>query len=297
MNLDFIAGLIDADGSLGLSFEFIKNKKTNILQYRRKLVLDITNKDKAVLEQVVKVLSFGRVVTAGSVFAYRANSYRDIQKFVDLFENRFHGSAKIEMPLFKQALKLCKADTSKPGFVKFVHLMYGSNTQGKTRKYTIDYWLNIFEGTYTPDYVDKMRKNTVASIPMNGSYVSGYTQGDGSFNLSSKTRLQANFTLTDPEESVLLKIKDFLQLSDGCVIPINPKTTKNNRICYRLQLDRTKKTIERIIPHFDKFPVYGNQSKRYDLYKKGVLILSAKANGYEAAFKEIASKFKDLKEK
>lgn len=97
MNLDFIAGLIDADGSLGLSLECIKNKETNTVQYRRKLVLDITNKDKAVLEMVVKVLKFGRVVTASSVFAYRANSYLDIQKFVDLFENRFHGSAKIEM--------------------------------------------------------------------------------------------------------------------------------------------------------------------------------------------------------
>ena len=53
MNLNFIAGLIDADGSLGLSFEFIKNKKTNILQYRRKLVLDITNKDKAFLEKEI----------------------------------------------------------------------------------------------------------------------------------------------------------------------------------------------------------------------------------------------------
>lgn len=175
--------------------------------------------------------------------------------------------------------------------------MYASNTQGTTRKYSMQYWLNIFEGNYMPNYIDEIRKNTIASIPMNASYVSGYTQGDGSFNLSSKTRLQANFTLTDPEKSVLIEIQNFLQLGNSCVIPINPKTTKHNKICYRLQVDRTKKAIQCIIPHFDKFPVYGNQSKRYNLYKKGVLILSAKANSYEAEFKKIASKFKHLKEK
>ena len=46
MDLDFIAGLINSDYSLLLSLERSKPSKTG---YRRKLILDITNKDKTIL--------------------------------------------------------------------------------------------------------------------------------------------------------------------------------------------------------------------------------------------------------
>lgn len=297
MNLDFIAGLIDADGSLGLTIQTTQSKVTGSLQYRRMLVLDITSKDKTVLEQVKNFLSFDNVVKVGSAFAYRVNSYRNMHKVIKLFENRFHGSAKIEMPLFKEALYLCQTDKSKLGFIKFIHLMYASNTQGQARKQPINYWLTIFNGVYMPDYVNKVTSNNaIPSLTINGSYVSGYTQGDGSFNLSTKKRLQVNFTLTDIEKNVLLKIQDFLQLGTSCVMPINPKTAKNNKVCYRLQLDRTEKAVKYILPHFNTFPVIGNQSKRYVLYKQACLLLSVKSTNYKASFTEIAIRFKNLKE-
>lgn len=106
MDLDFIAGLIDSDGSLLLSLEKSKKSKTG---YRRKLILDITNKDKSVLLLVKETLGFGMVVSvSNTLYAYRSNTYKNAEKVVSLLENRVYGSAKIEMPLWKNALFLVK---------------------------------------------------------------------------------------------------------------------------------------------------------------------------------------------
>lgn len=78
MDLDFIAGLIDADGSLLLSFDKCSE---NRLGYRPKLMLDITNTDASLLDRVQERLGFGRVVkTSATTFAYRANIHRDARK-------------------------------------------------------------------------------------------------------------------------------------------------------------------------------------------------------------------------
>ncbi len=75
MDLDFIAGLIDADGSLLLSLDKCPE---NRLGYTRKLVLDITNTDAPLLNKVQERLGFGRVVnTSATTFAYRANTHQD----------------------------------------------------------------------------------------------------------------------------------------------------------------------------------------------------------------------------
>ena len=55
MDLYFIAGLIDSDGSLLLSLERSKQSKTG---YRRKLIVDITNKDQTVLLLIKETLGF-----------------------------------------------------------------------------------------------------------------------------------------------------------------------------------------------------------------------------------------------
>ncbi len=53
------------------------------------------------------------------LYAFRTNTLKDAAKIVDLFETRLHGSAKIEMPLWKQALCLSKIDNTQQGFIEF----------------------------------------------------------------------------------------------------------------------------------------------------------------------------------
>lgn len=303
MNLDFIAGLIDSDGSLLLSLERSKQSKTG---YRRKLILDITNKDKTVLLLIKETLGFGMIVSVkDTLYAYRTNSYKDAEKIISLFENRVHGSAKVEMGLWKEALLLVisKEMDSLQSFTCFVHLMYGINQKGKLRKYSIDYWLTIFKGQYMPNYVEKIKDQykNLSLKNITGAYISGYCQGDGSFNLSNKKRFIANFTLTDAYKPILVLIQNYLIPKKNCIFEIDPKTSENNKMCYRFQITRFNLCRVYIIPHFDKFPLYGIQLKRYMLWRQAVLLQNKKSTFYLLEYKnqiaEICTQLKNLKEK
>jgi hypothetical protein len=284
LDLDFIAGFIDADGSLLLGLE---KSPTSNTKYTPKLILDITNSDRLVLELVKNTLGFGFLVqTSSTTYAYRTNTHTDAKKIVKLFENRVHGSAKIEMPLWKQALELVttKQTRSFQGISKFVHLMYAINTKGKLRTKPITDWLTLFGQPYLPDYGTSLiclsegktspkGKGPHDTIPSIASwYISGYCQGDGSFNLSNKQRFQSNFRLTDAYKPILVSIQKTLLPNLNCVFEFDPKTSENNQKCYRLQITRFQVIQKHILPHFDKFPVYGLQKKRYDIWCQAVLL-------------------------
>lgn len=300
MDLDFIAGLIDADGSLLLSLDRCPK---NRLGYRTKLVLDITNTDASLLNTVQERLEFGRVIeTSATTFAYRANTHQDARKIVELFADRFHGSAKAEIKLWRHALSLVTGVDTRQSLSEFVHLMYGINTKGQQRSRGIEEWLDEFGCKYQPNYIQTV-KGLYASSPLidvNGQYISGYCQGDGSFNLSNKKRYQLNFTLTDADRDVLDLIASYLKLGDKSVFAFDPKTSENNKICHRLQVTRFKPCRELIVPHFDKFPLHGQQEQRYRLWREAVLLQDCKSNytgvEYRQEVEDICNRFKDLKE-
>ena len=309
MDLDFIAGLIDSDGSLLLSLERSKKSKTG---YRRKLILDITNKDKTVLLLIKETLGFGMVVSvSNTLYAYRTNTYKNAEKIISLFENRVYGSAKVEMPLWKNAWILVKTKEidSLQSFTYFVHLMYGINEKGRLRKHPIDYWLKVFKGQYLPNYVEKIKDQykNISLRNITGAYISGYCQGDGSFNLSNKKRFIATFTLTDAYKPILVLIQNFLipkKKNNNCIFEIDPKTSENNKMCFRFQITRFNLCRVYIIYHFDKFPVYGIQLKRYTLWRQAVLLQDKKSqyslyslSEYKNQISEICTKLKNLKEK
>lgn len=151
MDLDFIAGLIDADGSLLLSLDKCSE---NRLGYRPKLVLDITNTDASLLDMVQEQLGFGRVVkTSATTFAYRANTHQDARKIVELFADRFFGSAKAEIKLWQHAVSLVTRIATPQVLSDFVHLMYGINTKGKQRRRGIEEWLDELGCEYQPGYI------------------------------------------------------------------------------------------------------------------------------------------------
>lgn len=300
MDLDFIAGLIDADGSLLLSLE--KCSK-NRLRYRPKLVLDISNTDASLLNIVQERLGFGKVVkTSATTFAYRANTHRDARKIVELFADRFYGSAKAEIKLWRHAVSLVTKVATPQILSDFVHLMYGINTKGQQRNRSIEEWLDELGCQYQPDYIQIVEDLYASSqsIDVNGQYISGYCQGDGSFNLSNKKRYQSNFTLTDADRDVLDLIAGYLKLGNKSVFKFDPKTSEKNNICYRLQVTRFELCRKLIVPHFDKFPLYGRQEERYRLWREAVLLQKSKLNytnvKYKQKVEDICNRFKDLKE-
>lgn len=300
MDLDFIAGLIDADGSLLLSLE---KRPENKLGYTRKLVLDVTNTDACLLGRVQKQLGFGKVMkVSATTYAYRANTHQDARKIVELFAGRFYGSAKAEIKLWRHAVPLGRKGPTPQELADLVHLMYAINTKGQQRPRSIEGWLNELGCEYQPNYIQTV-EGLYASSPLigiNGQYISGYCQGDGSFNLSNKERFQANFTLTDADRDVLDLIAGYLKLGDKSVFDFDPKTSEKNKTCYRLQVTRFDLCRTKIVSHFDKFSLYGQQKQRYRLWREAVVLQESKSNctkeEYTQKIEDICQRFKNLKE-
>ena len=305
LNLDFIAGLIDADGSLQLGM----GRKTGYkLRYNPEVILDITNKDLTILQLVKDTLGFGVIFPSRNCYTYRVKAQRDAGKIIDLFETRFHGSAEKEIPLWKEGLSLVskKETRSLSGLSKYVHLMYAINSKGSQRDKPIDYWFNEFGCEYQPEYVEKINasyaalKKALSSVnqSITGDYVSSYFQGDGSFNLSNGKRFQPNFTCTDADRDILVQIQEYLRCSENSVFSFNPKSSERNNMCARLQITRFKPCRELIIPHFDKFPVYGMQRRRYHLWRKAVMLQQVKSRhlNYKNEIDGICKQLSALKE-
>ena len=294
MDLDFIAGFIDADGSLSMTLE---RAPENRFGYKRKLVFTITNKDKADLDQAQAVLGFGRVEATNkpSVYTLRTNSHKDAERIVSLFERRIYGSAKIEMPLWKEGLNLCKSSQRADSCVHFVCLMYSINSQGVLRKKPISFWLDVFGGRENSRYVDTVRARAVESLPMNGSYVSGYCQGDGSFYLSNRKRFTTSWSLTDGDRGISSQMQRFLLPGSNCVSSFLPRTSQTNRECYRLKIDWFERCRTLVVPHFDIYPVFGIQRERYLLWREAVMLTENRATRSKDRIAEICELLRLLK--
>ena len=300
MDLDLVAGFIDADGSLSMTLE---RAPENRFGYRRKLVFTITNKDKAVLDQAQAVLGFGRVEAtnkpsvskASLCYTLRTDSHKDAERIVCLFERRVHGSAKLEIPLWKEGLNLCKSSQTADSYIHFVCLMYGINSQGVLRRKPISFWLDVFGGKEDSSYVDTVRARAVKSLPMNGSYVSGYCQGDGSFYLSNRKRFTTSWSLTDGDRGILDQIQRFLLPDSNCVSSSLPRTSQMNKEGYRLKIDRFERCRTVVVPHFDSYPVFGIQKERYLLWREAVILTENRATRSKDRIAEICELLRLLK--
>lgn len=255
----------------------------------------ITNKDKAVLDQAQAVSGFGRVEAANKpsaskaslCYTLRTNPHKDAERIASLFERRVHGSAKIEMPFWKGGLNLCKSSKTADSYVHFVCLMYGINSQGVLRKKPISFWLDVFGGREDSRYVDTVRARAVKPLPMSGSYMSGYCQGDGSFFLSNRKRFTTSWSLTDGDRGILDQIQRFLLPGSNCVSSFLSRTSQTNRECYRSKIDRFERCRTVVVPHFDSYPVFGVQRERYLLWREAVMLTENRATRSKDRIAEI----------
>ena len=183
--------------------------------------------------------------------------------------NLFRASVREEMPLWERGLTIAKSgafNLRNGGIVYedirlYTHLMFAINSKGEQRKTTLEEWfeiLNLKPLPNFPEVAQKLREEFEANVPvqpLTGEYVSGFCQGDGSFSLNNAQRFCPSFSITDKDRYILCLIRDFLKLPKKVIFDIDPKTSQNNKICYRLQVDRFQVCIEKLIPVFDEFPL------------------------------------------
>lgn len=139
--LNFVAGLIDSDGSLQLG---IDKEPENKIGWTAKLYIDLTSIDLEVLNTVKDILHVGFIQKAHSVppekdkWSYRISSQKDCKKVITLLQPYLRGTAREQSMIFKAAAELAVSGKTRKteGLVQYIYLMYKINSQGAFRRKT-----------------------------------------------------------------------------------------------------------------------------------------------------------------
>jgi hypothetical protein len=105
---------------------------------------------------------------------------------------------------------------------------------------------------------------------LNPYYVTGLVDGEGSFyvgilprklgNVDFEVRPSFSLSQNEKNRSILFKLKEFF----GCGT-IRP-SKKDNTLKYEVR--GLKELKEKIIPHFEKFPLEGEKKKDFEVFKE-----------------------------
>ena len=128
----------------------------------------------------------------------------------------------------------------------------------------------------------KFMKNTQKSmslenkvLALNGWYITGLTDGEGSFAVSiskSATRslgyvitVSFELALQASDKHILLGLKEFFRVGD---------VYKHGEDMFRYKVSSVRDLMNVIIPHFDKFPLLTQKGADFYLFKQVITILS-----------------------
>ena len=127
-----------------------------------------------------------------------------------------------------------------------------------------------------------------------GSWVSGFTDGEGCFSVSlirnSTTRFGKQvfpeFVITQSAKSLdtLQKVKDFFHCGN---IFVNKRYDNHNEHLYRYCVRALPDLRIRIIPHFDEFPLLTYKKNDFLIFKKIIEMIANRHHFTEEGFREI----------
>jgi hypothetical protein len=294
LNPWFVTGFADAEGCFTFLIQPSVEHKTN---WRVKAIFTITLhvKDTAILNNIKNTLGVGKVEIKGtSKVGYRVESFKELETIINHFDKYPLVTAKVsDFLLFKQCFEIIKqgGHLTEEGLRKIVGLKTYLN-RGITDK-LIEAFPNVVP-IPRPEYVFK-------GIP-DPFWVSGFTAGDGSFNLmldSSATtsigasvRLRFNIMLHIRELEVIQGLANYFKL-------LSPKASKVSdvKFCHiytgskvaGFSITKFSDIVSIIIPFFEKYPIEGQRALDFEDFKIVAKIMKVKEHltteGYEQILK------------
>jgi len=289
----WVTGFADAEASFSILIQPNDNYKTN---WRVKPIFSITlhKKDTAILEGIKNTLGVGKVNIKGAAkAAYRVESLKELEIIISHFEKYPLVTAKLsDFFIFKRCFEIIKQGEhlTEDGLLKIVGLKANLNLGLPDN--LIEAFPNIVP-IAKPDYVFK-------GIP-DPFWISGFTSGDGSFNLkigSSATtsigvRVQLRFGigLQIRELDVIKGLAAYFNL----LYPIASKSVEVSDVKYKnitstskvvnFQVTKFSDIVNIIIPFFDKYPIQGQRALDFEDFQKVAEIMKTNdhltAEGFE----------------
>lgn len=273
INPSFVSGFTDAEGCFTISL-VRKNKLKVRWEVKATFQIELHQKDKALLEQMKSYFGVGSISEYGSRQSnrFRVQSVKDLQVIIDHFENYpLITKKRADYELWKQAFYLVqnKEHLTMEGLEKIVAIKASMN-KGLSPELKAAF-----------PYITPMDRPLVKDSKIQDpNWLAGFTSGEGCFFIETKkssaykTGFQVSliFQLTQHSRDITL-MESLIKFWDcgNCEQPLN-----YNHVDFRIQ--KFSDITDKIIPFFNKYPIYGIKALDYVDFVKAVEIMKSKAH-------------------
>lgn len=282
INPYFLTGFVQADGCFHVSLQKSKKSKHNIKILPTFCLTQLNSFNKQispVLRMSRELLGTGHYITdkRNNCSSLRINTLKQLNLFLLPHFEKFPllSTKKEDFLFFKEIVESMSNSTYRKSCI-FSSLLEKSvllNSKGKYRKE----YKNSIQSLCAPN----AEKDTFGSgvVEMHPQFVSGFFQGDGSFGFSFRTRrnkenktipkLAPFFTLAQENNSLdlLTALRGFFKC--GKIYGVSANYS-------RWMVSDRKLLIEKVLPHFDSFPLIGEKNKNLLIFKKCLALLTRK---------------------
>ena len=274
LNPWFITGFTDGDGSFYIALRKDSSCKHGFsigLEY--KLVAEVNNLNLKLLESVKSYFNeIGTISKDKNTYQYVVRSKNDLKKISEHFNNYPLQTTKyIHYMLWFKVLDLIetKEHLTLKGFMDILAIksVYPNGLSDSVKRA----YPNI-EPIIKPEFVNSNTK-------LNGHWIAGFTQADGSFGLNY-TKVSGmklgytclpQFRITQHERDLIVLQKIIESMECGNLI--NSSKTRQE---WNISITSTSQLINKVIPFFQKFPIYGTKDLNFIDFIKGIDIIKNK---------------------
>ena len=269
---NYVTGFTDGEGCfyIGISPD---NKSSSGFRIKLSFQIGLHEKDKELLNLIKFYFGVGNISKlAGDSVLYRVTSIEELKIIIDHFERYPLITQKYkDYLLFKQAFELIKnkEHLSIEGLRKIVSIKASINL--KLSSSLMKAFLNI-----VPAIVPEMKDRKI----LNYNWLAGFTDAEGCFFVAHK-KSQASklgetvwlkFILTQHSRDENL-LKNFIVIF-GC----GKLIAKNTKEYGEFIVEKYSDIKDKIIPFFEKYPLYGIKKENYLDFKKVSELMQNKAH-------------------
>ena len=260
----YISGLVQADGSFFIGIDRAANSSLG-LRVTPKFILSQHISAKPLFEELKLYLNSGYVATNRNEVNYVVGSLPQIkEKILPLIDQYPIRAGKLNSYLkFKQVIEMInnKQHLNKEGLAKIIDISYGMNLASSR---TQEKKLELFKLIGFDKEISFERLSAPILPPMNPEFVSGLTDGDGSFFISFRAngRITPSFTVIQDSscKDVLTELKKYFDC--GTVYSLKSANA------YRFQVENLEKILNNVIPHFNNNPLLTEKKTHFEIFSQ-----------------------------
>jgi len=268
LNPWFFSGFTDAEGCFSIGIRPDAKFKTK-WRVSPVFIIKLHKKDLSILEDIKKTLHIGKIRKSGeNCIQYVVESFKELQVIVNHFDNYPLVTAKVsDFLLFKQCFEMIKngEHLTEEGLLKIVSLksfLNWGNSDKLTTAFPVVIPVNRLEYKFK-------------GIP-DPYWIAGFTSGDGSFqirlrklntNIGYRVSLLYSFHLHIRDLDVLKGLATYFSSNSKNLNSNEKKIGISEDKSVHLQIAKFTDINEKIIPFFEKYPLYRRGCKKLRFWR------------------------------